>query len=69
MIQFDKSLQFGAQIYSDVASDENSGCESRSGSGMEEATNIASMAVGQDQKQNGSYSGSTKGKIKPTLLL
>ena len=33
----ERSLQFGAQSYSDATSDGNSRCENRSGQGMEEA--------------------------------
>ena len=39
-IQFRKSLQLGPQICSYAASEENSGCESGSGQGMEEARKI-----------------------------
>ena len=35
-------------------------CESSSGQGMEEARNMASMAIGQDEEQKDGYSGSTK---------
>ena len=40
-----------AQIYSDAPSDEHFGCESSSGQGMEEARNICSMAIGQNEEQ------------------
>ena len=36
---------------SDASSDENSGCESSSGQGMEEARNDSGLAVGESQKQ------------------
>ena len=37
---------------------ENSGCESRSGQGMGETRNIASLAIRQDEQQKGGCSGS-----------
>ena len=42
-IQFDKSLQLGAHIYSAAPSDENGGCDGRRGQGMEEARKVASV--------------------------
>ena len=59
--------QFGAQIYSDVPSDENSGCDGSSGQGMEEARNDKSLAIGQDEEQKGRHSGSTKRKKESPL--
>ena len=38
---------FGAQVYSNASSDQNSGCESSTGQRMEEARNDSSLAVGQ----------------------
>ena len=52
--------QIGAQFYSHASSDQNSGCESSSGQGMEEARNDSSLAVGQCKEQKKNYSGSTK---------
>ena len=46
------------------SSDENSGCESSSEQGMEEARNDSSVAVGESQKQERRYSGSTKRQKK-----
>ena len=46
---------------------ENSGCESRSGQGKEEARNIARLAIRQCEEQKGGYSESTQRK-KSTLL-
>ena len=49
-VQFNKSPQFGAEMYSDApsdaTSDENSGCESCSGQRMGEAREDARMAIG-----------------------
>ena len=58
-IQFDDSLAFGAQVYSYAPSDENSGCESSSGQGMEEARDKSSLAVGPGKEQKRRYSGSS----------
>ena len=44
-------LQPCAQVCSDASSDENSGCESSSGQGMEETRNDASLAVGRGIEQ------------------
>ena len=41
-------LKFGTH----TSSDENSGCESSSGQGMEEARNDSSLALGQSEEQN-----------------
>ena len=43
-----------------ASSDENSRCKSRSGQGLEKARDDHSMATGEHQEQEGSYSGSTK---------
>ena len=59
-IQFDGSLQFGAQVYSDAPSDENSGCKSSGGERMGEAQKVASMATGEGTIHEICYSGSTK---------
>ena len=40
------TLQFGSQIHSDATSDENSGCKSRSGQGMEKVRDNPSMEFG-----------------------
>ena len=50
-IQFDDPLQFGAQDYADASGDENSGCESSSGQGVEDAPNDSSLAVGRSKEQ------------------
>ena len=59
-ICLDVSLQFGAQVQPDATSDDNSGCESHRGQGMEKARDDPSMAIGQSQEQEGGYSGSSK---------
>ena len=46
----DDTLQFGAQVYSDATSDENSGCKSCRGQGMEEARDKSSMGFGERDK-------------------
>ena len=48
-ICFDGPLQFGSHIYSDSTSDENAGCKSSSGQGMEEGRDNASMPTGESQ--------------------
>ena len=45
--KLDDTLQFGSQVYSYALCDENSGCESSSGQGMEEARNDSRPVVGQ----------------------
>ena len=42
------------------SSDENPGCESSSGQGIEEDRDNSSMGFGKSQEQEGGYSGSTK---------
>ena len=56
------ALQFGAQIYSDATSDENSGCKSFRGQGMEKKLEIPAWNLKKEQK--GGYSGSTKRQKK-----
>ena len=46
----DDLLQCGSQIYSFASSDENSGCKSCSGQGMEKARDNSSMAFGKSQE-------------------
>ena len=41
---------FGSKIYSFASSDENSGCKSCSGQGMEKARDNSSMAFGKSQE-------------------
>ena len=45
-VHFSDSLQLGAQVNFDAPSDVNFGCETRSRQGMEEARNIAILAIG-----------------------
>ena len=60
MFYFDDPLQFVSQVYSDASSEENPGCESSSRQGMEEAADNSSIATGESQEQEGSYSRSTE---------
>ena len=63
-VLFNKSQQFGAKLYSEAPSDENSGCEGSSGQGMEEARNEKSLAIGQDEEQKGRHSEAQREKKK-----
>ena len=57
---FDDTLQFGAQVYSDATSDENSECNSCRGQRIENARDHSSMVFGRIKSKKGGYSGSTK---------
>ena len=57
-------LQFGSQIYSYASINEDPGCRSSSGQGMEKARVNPSMANGESQEQEGGYSRSTKRQKK-----
>ena len=43
--------KLGTQVHSDAASDENPGCKSSSGQGMEEARDDPGMEFGQSKEQ------------------
>ena len=59
-IYFDDTLQFGAQNFSEAASDEISRCKSCRGQGMNRARNNPSIEIGKSQEQEGGYPGSTR---------
>ena len=48
------------KFLSDASSDVNSGCQSSSGQGMEEARDSHSLAVGKSEEQKGGCSRSTR---------
>ena len=50
------TLQFGSQVSSDATSDENFGCKSCRGQGMEEVRDNPSMGFGKSQEQRGGFS-------------
>ena len=52
--------KIGAQVHSNATSDEDSGCKSCRGQGMEETRDSSSMGLGKSQEQEQGYSGSTK---------
>ena len=60
---FDDPLQFGSHIYSNATCDENSGCKSFRGQGMEEARDNSSMGFGKNREQEGGYSRSKRKSI------
>ena len=51
---------FGAKVYPNATSDEDSGCNGLRGQGMEKARDNSSMGLGKSQEQKGGYSGSAK---------
>ena len=53
-------LNLVSQVFSFASSDENSGCESSIGEGMEEIWDDSSLGVEEGQKQEGGHSGSTQ---------
>ena len=58
--EFDDPLQSGSKVYSYATSDENSGCTSSSGQGMEEVRDNSRVGFGTSQKEKGGYSGRTQ---------
>ena len=64
---FDDPLQFGSQVYSYASSDENPGCKSSSGQGMEEARDNSSVAVWQSPEQEAKWLESVKSKKEVIL--
>ena len=64
---FDVTLQFGSQIYSYATKDENSGCNSCRGQGMEKARDNPSMATGKLRARRRLFSKHKETKRKSTL--
>ena len=66
-IQLDGTQEFGAQLHFNAASDENTGCESSSGQGMEKSRSNSTLEFGQNEKQKGGYSRNTKSQMESPL--